>query len=232
MQLSPAGQTLPQLPQSDRSVLRFTQAQPQSDSPGWQTSVQLQTPCWQTSFGPQALPQPPQSWESVCGSMQLPEQRSWPEGQLVPVHCPATQEPWVQITPQPPQLSGSFSRFEQSWKPKSLQRTSGGRQAQAPFEHCWPMGQALKQPPQLPGSVWRFAQLPPQFVSGGWQLVAHWPFVQTAPDGQTLLQPPQLPGSVWVIVQTPPQLVWPGLQAQAPFWQTPLWQMLPQLPQL
>lgn len=85
----------------------------------------------------------------------------------------------MQRAPQLPQFAGSVVRFEQRLKPKSLQSTFGGLQAQLPFTQSWPLGQLLPQLPQLLGSVWRFAQLPPQLCDGGWQVLPQAPLLQT-----------------------------------------------------
>ena len=58
------------------------------------------------------------------------------------------------------------------------------------------------------------------------------PPLQYWPRGQVVPQAPQFRGSVASVVQLPLQLVWPGRQAHWAFWHTPLWQKLPQLPQL
>lgn len=53
-----------------------------------QTTGGVHTPPWQVSPLAQTFPQPLQLFTSVCGSMQTPEQRSDPEGQ---VQTPETQ---------------------------------------------------------------------------------------------------------------------------------------------
>jgi hypothetical protein len=136
------------------------------------------------------------------------------------------------MTPQLPQFAGSVSMLEQTLpKPRSLQRTLGGRQAQTLFSHWSPVSQTLPQPPQFSGSSVTFAQVPPQTSDGFAQVLVHWLLLQNSPRGQTVPQLPQLSGSVAVLVQLPLQLVWPVRQPHWELVQTPLWHMVLQLPQ-
>ena len=163
---------------------------------------------------------------------QLPLQSVSPGVQTALVHWPFTQLPSVQKMPQPPQFAGSLFRLEQSWKPKSLQRTCGGTQAQVKFWQSSPVEQVLPQPPQLFGSSCMSAHVGPQIWEGGAQEPLHLPALQNSLPGQTSLQTPQLAGSLCRLVQLPLQLVWPARQPHWKLLQTPLWQKLPQLPQL
>ncbi len=121
--------------------------------------------------------------------------------------------------------------FEQTSKPKSLQRTFGGRHAQTLFSHSSPVSQTLPQPPQFSGSFVTFAHVAPQISEGFEQVLVHLLLLQNCPRGQTVPQLPQLSGSVAVLVQLPPQLVWPVRQPHSEFVHTPLWQKFVQLPQ-
>lgn len=196
-----------------------------------QVTWHLQLPPSQLVPLGQPLPQVPQFCWSVWVSTHLPLQSCSLGGQTAP-QLPFTHELFRQIAPQLPQLRGSFWRDEQILKPKSLQRTLGGRQAHWPFAQPWPIGQVWPQPPQFRGSVWKSTQERPHWVSGDWHFTAHDPRLQTSPTGQTSPQVPQFLGSDWTLVQVPLHEVCPGSQPHWLFWQTPVLQTIPQPPQL
>ncbi len=141
----PAGQALPQLPQSVALKERSTQWPRQSTRSGGQTHCPpLQScPPWQ------AAPQAPQFLLSVWLSRQWPAQ-SVRDGAQLPTHWPFEQtSPVGQTSPQLPQSFGALAGSTQT--PPQLM--SPGGQAQLPFTQIVPLEQRLPHEPQFPSLV-------------------------------------------------------------------------------
>jgi hypothetical protein len=126
-------QTLPQLPQSEGSVTRLTQAPEQTAvSPVGQQIPLRQLPPSQT------LPQPPQSLESVSVSAQAPLQFVSPLGQQIPLR---------HVSP-PPQLPVSQVPSQPSDPPQTAPVQLGKQQA--PLRQIAPDWHATHSPPSAP----------------------------------------------------------------------------------
>jgi hypothetical protein len=117
---------LPQAPQFLGSFVRSRHRPLHRSSP----AAHWQTPPWHAELkrGSQALPQPPQLSKFVLGSMQPA-----PPHEICPAvgqrHCPPAQVvPAAHLSPQRPQLFGSFERFTQA----PLQSTVFGPHVQIP----------------------------------------------------------------------------------------------------
>jgi hypothetical protein len=111
---------------------------------------------------PQLIPQPPQLFESVAKSAQLPEQQVRPAP-----HC----------IPQPPQL---FESVENSVT-----------FVQLPEQQVCAAEQLIPQPPQLFESVEKLAQIPEQQLTPAAHALLHFPQFEASVSKLTLLVPPQ-----------------------------------------
>jgi hypothetical protein len=230
---------LPQLPQSARLELRFSQSPRPARPPEHCVSPagHAHVPLVHAPPPGHAVPQAPQLrllfWRFTHA---FPHCVSPPAVLHVPVHTPAVQSvpAWHRFR-QPPQLFGSLCVSVQV-VPQSV----SAPQVHAAFTHDAPDGHDLLHPPQFAGSSWMSTQALLQSVSAPAsesQDVAHAPSTQNAPPPsialQTLPQPPQLFGSLCVAVQTPLQRVPSLAHRQVPAWQVvPLPQRMPQPPQL
>jgi hypothetical protein len=101
-------------------------------------------PSAQADPGAHAFPQPPQFAGSVVVSMQVPEQSTFPCGQL-PVQCEATQtSPTGHCVLQAPQFDGSDAVSTQALP----QRVRPLSHVHAPAVHAPPGPQLVVQAPQ------------------------------------------------------------------------------------
>jgi hypothetical protein len=185
----PASQTwldphaLPHWPQLLGSARRLTQAPLQLKKPG----SHWHPPLRHRPLVAQAVPQLPQSAESVCGSTHRPPQSRYWEGQVGPWHCPWAQGmPGAQALLHAPQSFGLVWRLThvlpQTWRP--------GAHAHWPPAQVWPAAHAWPHWPQLWGSEAVLVQVPPQTCDGGGH--RHSPPSQVSPAAQTVPHVPQL----------------------------------------
>lgn len=243
MQLSPAAQTFPQLPQLFGSLVVLRQplgqqlVPPVHGGPPLQLVGVLHVPATHVSPAAQGLPQLPQFFTSVDVSVQpvaqqvsLPVQTGPPLQLGGVTHMPAAHvAPVGQTWLQPPQLFGSVSMSlhpdAQHWStPVQTGPPLHDVGAwQFPFWHVAPGGHAKPHWLQLFGSVFVSVQPDSQHVWSPVQagpplheLDAHKPPWQVAPSGQRFSQPPQLFGSVCVSVQPDGQQVCSGPHVMPP----------------
>ncbi len=230
---------LPQLPQSARLELRFSQSPRPARPPAHCVSPagHAHVPFVHAPPPGHAVPQAPQLrllfWRFT---QAFPHCVSPPAVLHVPVQTPAVQSvPAWQRFRHAPQLFGSFCVSVQV-----VPQSDSAPQVQAAFTHDAPAGHDLLHPPQFAGSSSMSTQALVQSVSAPAsesQDVAHVPSTQKAPPPsialQALPQAPQLFGSLCVAVQTPLQRMPPFAHWQVPAWHAvPLPHRTPQAPQL
>jgi hypothetical protein len=135
--------------------------------------------------GSQTVPQPPQLFESLLVSTQVPLQSVVPLGQ--PQAVPRHFIPFVQLVVQSPQCESLLITLMQL-APHSIS-PGFGQSVQPPSVHFCAAVQAIAQSPQCVGSVCRSTQLPPQSLRPD----VHWhcPVVHTEFRPHTVLQLPQ-----------------------------------------
>lgn len=168
MQVAPAGQALPQVPQLALFVARLTHAPPQAVSPAGQTGAHVPAaqsgPPLPMMGGWHTVPQVPQ----LLGSAARSTHRLLHSVGRVPrvhahvrfTHC----WPSTHALPQVPQLAGLFVRLTHA----PAQLVSPGMVQviwQIPAEQTDPAGHALPHMPQLAGLDRVSTQTPPHTVS-------------------------------------------------------------------
>jgi hypothetical protein len=172
----------------------------------------MQAPPAQTSVAPQAWPQLPQLFLSLCVLTQALPQAVNPASQELP-QAPFWQVavPFagaVQALPQAPQSAGSDLRSMHALP--HLLKPAAHDKPHDPALHvgvAWAAaGHTFPQVPQLPVSVWVTTHEPLQLVVPEGQVVPHVPPAQTWFAPQAWPQDPQLLLSLCSFTQAPPQL--------------------------
>jgi hypothetical protein len=234
---SPAGQTVPQVPQLVGSDWRLVHMPLQMLCPFAQELAHAPlTQTWPVPhavpvFVPVQLPDAPQYWLSRVGSMQLPLQSTSAPGHDT-VQVPALQiSPLAHATPHAPQCARSVAVSTQTAPtapPPSLPPLSGSAASGCAASD---VAASLAAASDAPASA---GELPPQSVSPGPHETWHVPEEQTRPAPQTLPHPPQLAGSTCSSTHALPHAVVPPAQTSphVPIEQTcPVAHALPHMPQ-
>ena len=148
VQVWPAAQRTLQPPQFAGSLEVVTQRPLQNVEPTGHAQVPL---VHEVPMG-QMKPHTPQLALSVLVLVQVPLQLIWPTGQTL-VHMRFTQEaPGAQVTPQPPQLRGSLSKF--THEPSGHWLSGIGQMVvQVRFAQTWFGPHWRPHAPQLVGSL-------------------------------------------------------------------------------
>lgn len=188
MQMVPAGQTAPQLPQFNGSVEVSTQDDPHLVVPSFAHAAAQKPPTHNGVInGQPGFAHPPQCIGSRAGSMQAWPglHELWPVGHM---HVPPSQYcPGAQEVPHAPQLSRSLVRDTHAPE----HNESKGLHVHTPRLHVEAVGQDVPQPPQFVELVIGSMQIPPHSSSPGGH--THVPSeLHTRPSGQAIPQAPQL----------------------------------------
>lgn len=185
----------------------LTHAEPHCVVPVWQTHADPLHTC----RAPQVVPQLPQLFGSLVGSMQVPLHESSLPGQ--PHRLLTQSSPALQTFPHVPQLFGSVEPSTQLCPQVSNGELQMGEHV--PPEQTSLALQTLPQVPQFRGSL-----------SGSMHAVPHWSVplpqlhcapTQVAPSAQVLPHAPQLPESELRSTHWPLQKVNPDGQMQRLF---------------
>ena len=249
MQVTPALQLVPQLPQFWSLVVRLAQTPSQSVVP----AAHPQAPLVQVRLAAQACPQKPQLAWSAWRFTQLlphlarpatheglhwPALHTWPpvhrlphDPQSVPLDVRSTHVPAPPPGPPPPGPPPPGP--PPPGPPPPVHAVSPVGQVQLPEVQVAPAAHAFPQLPQSPLLVCRSEHRPLHEVSPVAHPAVQVPLRHWLPGPQRLPQAPQLRVSVDGLTHCPLHIVSPAPQAQAPATQLPpVGHVVPQVPQL